>query len=160
MQTERLDKAGTTNSIACAIHCAVSPLVLPLLPLTAGRLVGPTLEWLFVAMSLVVGVASLTHSYRVVHRDWRAMFLFIAGFAALMSVRVFELPGALEPIGVFGAAAMIVSAHVLNLRLGRSRRGNGCGCACHDDKATADGNRTRAENSSSRSEIAVPLSSG
>jgi hypothetical protein len=135
MLTERLDTAGGTTSVVCAIHCALSPLLLPLLPLTSRRLIGPTVEWGFVAIALMLGTVSLSHSFRVVHRDWRAIGLFIAGFAVLMSVRVLEPPGALEPLGVFGAALFIVAAHALNLRLGR-RHATACACACHVDVTT------------------------
>ena len=128
MHTKRLDHAGSTVSIACAIHCALSPLVLPLIPLTASRFVGPTLEWGFVTSSLILGVVSLGHSYRVIHRDWRAMALFVAGFTVLMIVRILEPRGVIEPIGVFGAAALIVAAHVMNLRLRRTRGANACAC--------------------------------
>jgi hypothetical protein len=131
MHTERLDRAGSTTSVLCAIHCALSPLVLPLLPLTASRLIGPTLEWSFVALALVLGISSLTHSYRAIHRDGRAIMLFGLGFAALMAVRVVEPEGPIEPVMVFCAATLIVSAHLLNLRMGRSA--TGCGCPCGDD---------------------------
>jgi hypothetical protein len=139
MHAEHLDKAGSATSIACAIHCALSPLVLPLLPLTLGHLAGPALEWGFVATSLALGTASLSHSYRVVHRDWRAISLFISGFAVLMVVRILEPPGTFEPIGVFGATSLIVSAHVLNMRLGRRRQEKPCGCACHGDTGARGG---------------------
>jgi hypothetical protein len=135
MLTERLDKAGGTTSVVCAIHCALSPVLLPLLPLTSRRLIGPTVEWGFVAIALMLGTVSLSHSFRVIHRDWRAISLFILGFGVLMSVRVLEPPGALEPIGVFGAAFMIVAAHALNLRLSR-RHATACACACHVDVTT------------------------
>jgi len=135
MHTERLDKAGGTTSVACAVHCALSPLILPLLPLTSRRLVGPTLEWGFVAVTLILGTVSLSHSFRVIHRDWRAIGLFIFGFAVLMSVRALEPPGAVESLGVFGAALLIVAAHALNLRLGR-RHATACACACHVDVTT------------------------
>src|SRR5882672_2718076 len=105
--TATLDRAGRATSIVCAIHCALSPLVLPLLPLTASRFAGPKLEWAFVATSLALGITSLSHSYRVIHRDWRAMALFGAGFTALMLVRVLEPPAAVESVGVFVAAALI-----------------------------------------------------
>jgi hypothetical protein len=119
-------------SIACAIHCALSPVVLPLIPLTASRVVGPTLEWGFVTTSLLLGIVSLGHSYRVIHRDGRAMALFVVGFTILMVVRFVEPRGLLEPIGVFGAAAMIVAAHAMNLRLQRTSGTNACACPCHE----------------------------
>ncbi|MDB4915766.1 MAG: MerC protein [Gemmatimonadetes bacterium] len=145
MHTERLDKAASATSIACAVHCALSPLVLPLLPLAAGHIVGPALEWTFVMISLVLGTSSLTHSFRVVHRDWRALLLFTAGFAVLLSVRVAEPPGTLEALGVFGAASLLVAAHVLNLRLGRSHREHACRCACHQAEAGSAEESAHAE---------------
>lgn len=131
MHTERLDRAGSTTSVLCALHCALSPLVLPLLPLTASRLIGPTLEWGFVAVALLLGVSSLTHSYRAIHRDRKAIMLFGLGFSVLMAVRILEPDGPTESAIVFCATTLIVSAHLLNLRLGRSA--TGCSCPCGDD---------------------------
>jgi hypothetical protein len=117
MLSTRLDHVGRVTSILCAIHCALSPFVLPLLPLMASRFVGPTLEWGFIATTLLLGHLSLVHSYRVIHRDMRAMALFGAGFTILMIVRIWEPRGVIEATGMFGAAVLIVSAHGLNLRL-------------------------------------------
>jgi hypothetical protein len=139
----RLDRAGAMASIACAIHCAISPLILPLLPLMAGRLAGPAMEWAFVAVSFILGVSSLAHSYRVLHRDGRAMALFATGFAMLLLSRVFEPKGIVEPLAVFGAASLIVSAHLLNLHL---RHGTlvgdwTCPCPCMSSDPTVHDTR-------------------
>jgi hypothetical protein len=126
----RLDRAGALASIACAIHCAISPLILPLLPLMAGRLAGPAMEWTFVAVSFILGGSSLAHSCRALHRDARAVTLFATGFTLLLVVRVWEPKGIVEPVAVFGAAALIVSAHLLNLHLRRVRQVGVWTCPC------------------------------
>ena len=133
MRTDRLDKAATATSFTCAVHCALSPLLLPLLPLASRQFVGVTLEWAFALLTLALGVISLGHSYRVVHRDPRTLALFVTGFTALMIVRVWEPPPRVEWIAIIAAASIIIAAHVLNLRLHRRAQAPGqCGCSCHD----------------------------
>jgi hypothetical protein len=125
MQRARLDQAGTATSVACAIHCAVSPFLLPLLPLMGRRVVGPTLEVAFALLALGLGVISLGHSYRAVHRDPRTLLFFFTGFTTLMLVHWFNPRPAIEAVGIGAAASLIVGSHVLNLRLCHSRRGHG-----------------------------------
>lgn len=132
MHADRLDRAGTGTSLACAVHCALSPFLLPLLPLANRHFVGATLEWAFALLSLALGVISLGHSYRAVHRDPRTLVLFVTGFTALMVVRVLEPPARVEWIAVLAAASFIIAAHLLNVRLRRGVHQGHCRCPCHD----------------------------
>jgi hypothetical protein len=132
MQTKQLDRAGTVTSMLCAVHCAAAPFLLPLLPFALGRFVGPALEASFAGISLILGVWSLGHSFRAVHRDVRALALFAVGFTLLMAARFAEPPGSIEPLMVGVAAALIVAAHTLNLRLVHRRGPGACPCPCHD----------------------------
>lgn len=133
---DRLDRAGTTASVVCAIHCAISPLILPLLPLALGRAVGSGFEWIFVCLTLMLGVSSLAHSYRAMHGNWRPLALFTLGFTLLLGGRVLEERLAIPDLAlVIPAASLMITAHVLNLRLRRSRvSGAICQCPCHGEE--------------------------
>lgn len=133
LRLNRLDQAGCAASVACAIHCAISPLILPALPLVAGRVVGPGMELGFAGLSLVIGVASLHHSYRAVHRTPTPLLLFVAGFTVLVVVRRLPLPESIPEWAITAvAASLIVSAHVVNLRARRTVNPGECACPCHD----------------------------
>jgi hypothetical protein len=55
-----LDAAGTAAALACAVHCALMPLALTLLPLAGlGFLADEAVEWALVGLSAVLGVTSL-----------------------------------------------------------------------------------------------------
>lgn len=56
-----MDAGGATASLLCAIHCALMPILVTLLPLVGlGFLASETTEWVVVALSGVLGVSSLT----------------------------------------------------------------------------------------------------
>jgi len=129
------DRVAVWTSVACAIHCALTPLLLPLLPYAVGGFVGEGTEHAFRGLALVLGVLSLGHSYRVVHRRWLPLGLFVGGMALLFAAS-FQTSAhpARELILVLVGASAIVAAHTINLGLrSAARSAVGCGCACHDD---------------------------
>jgi hypothetical protein len=118
-----LDSAGVAASCACAAHCALTPLVLGLLPL-AGLvpLAGEGAEWAFVAVAIAVGLASLLPSYIRRHGQARPLVLFAAGAALLLSARLLlEDDIKIEVPAAVAGALLIASAHVSNLKLCRTR---------------------------------------
>ncbi|HEX3867613.1 MAG TPA: MerC domain-containing protein [Gemmatimonadaceae bacterium] len=129
------DRVAVWTSVACAIHCALMPLVLPLLPYAIGGVVGRGTEHAFRGLALVLGILSLGHSYRVVHRRWMPLGLFVCGMALLFSATLqTSAHSARELLLVLIGASSIIAAHVVNLRLRANvRAGLACGCACHDD---------------------------
>jgi hypothetical protein len=132
---EAPDRVAVWTSVACAIHCALTPLLLPLLPYAVGGYVGEGTEHAFRGLALVLGVVSLGHSYRVVHRRWLPLGLFVCGMALLFTASLqTSAHSARELFLVLVGASAIVSAHTVNLRLRSAvRPAAGCGCGCHDD---------------------------
>jgi hypothetical protein len=127
-----LDWLGAATSGVCALHCALTPLVLAALPLAARQIISSALlEWMFVAVSLVLGLGSLGHAYRAVHGRASTLVLFLCGLLLLVLARAMaERAPRLESAGVFAGAALLVGAHVLNLALCRRCQVTGpCGCA-------------------------------
>ena len=130
----RMDRIATGCSAACAVHCAITPVVLPLVPMAFGRVLGPGLEWGFVSVSLLLGTVSLGHSYRAVHRDNRPLIGFVIGMVILLSSKGFpERWVAAELAAVAAGASCIIAAHVQNLRLRRLVRDDECACPCHSE---------------------------
>jgi hypothetical protein len=127
-----MDRVATIAAGACAVHCMLAPVVLPILPLIAGRFVGPGLEWGFTGISMTLGIASLGHSYRALHRSRVPLIWFCLGFALLIAAKFMNVV-AVELSTVAAGASCIMFAHILNLRMrGKFIAGRGCGCPCHD----------------------------
>jgi uncharacterized membrane protein len=129
MMTEgdRLDRLGAAASLACAVHCAVMPLLVSLLPLVGlSFLAKEQTEWALICLSLSLGSLSLLPSYARKHRRLRPLSLFAFGgsliITALLSV---EEGTRLEAPAMTLGALMIACAHMVNRRLCRS-----C-VACH-----------------------------
>jgi hypothetical protein len=115
----KLDRCGATVSLACAVHCAVMPLAVGLLPLLGlCFLADEQTEWAFVIVALGLGVASLLPSYLRRHQQARPLLLFGGGTCLLLGARLFlaeESPLEL-PAAVLGAL-LLAGAHLINRRL-------------------------------------------
>ena len=78
-----LDRLGATGSLVCAIHCALLPLVIALLPsLGIATWLGEGFERGFVTFATLLGIFTLVWGYRR-HREVRALGMLIPGLAAL-----------------------------------------------------------------------------
>jgi hypothetical protein len=121
---ETLDKVGATASLLCAIHCALMPLVITLLPLVGlSFLADSRVEWALIALSATLGVTSLCLGYRE-HRSRRALGVLGAGLGLLALGRIMEQYSTTPwgvPIVVLGGVT-IAGAHLLNRLLCQSCR--------------------------------------
>lgn len=118
----RLDKVGATASLVCAIHCAVMPILVTLLPLVGlSFLANQWAEWVLVGCSAVLGVSSLCLGYRE-HKSRRALAVLSGGIALLVLGRIMEQSHG----GVWGVVIVVLggvtvaSAHFVNRRLCQS----------------------------------------
>ncbi len=141
-KAESLDAAGATASLLCAIHCALMPFVVTLLPLVGlSFLASETTEWLLLALSATLGISSLCLGFRA-HRSRRALAVLAVGLALAATGRIAEhggstpflphLPGvALLVVG----GVLVALSHGLNFYLCRA-----ClACHVHDDCKHAGG---------------------
>ncbi len=110
---------GFAASFLCAVHCALLPLVLALLPafgLKAGGWID--IDQAFVVFATLLGATTLTLGYRR-HRAFHAWALLLPGLA-LVWAGAFT---ALHTHSLLHAAVMttggllLAAAHLLNLRL-------------------------------------------
>ena len=109
-----LDVMGATASMVCAVHCAVVAVFLGALPAAASFLAAPWVEWVFLALSTIIGVGALLPGYRQ-HRQRAPLLLFAGGIAMLATLRaVHAAPSAGEMLVVIAAATCLVSAHWQN----------------------------------------------
>ena len=115
-----LDRLGATGSLLCAIHCALLPLLLALLPsLGIAAWLGGDFERGFVLFATFLGLFTLVWGYRR-HHVVRALGLLLPGLAILwFSVLYAPLHHALIPHAItmtFGGT-LVGLAHLANLRL-------------------------------------------
>ena len=128
-----LDRAGTFLSAACALHCALIPLALALIPsmtlallswhdprhrMAMGLLQASRWEWLFVLVALLVGAGSLGFGY-LRHRSARPGLLLAAAAVsfALAIASPLSANALLHASFAVLAGLALAGGHLLNLRL-------------------------------------------
>ena len=115
-----LDRIGATGSIVCAIHCALLPLAIAVLPsLGIAVWLGDGFEQAFVLFATLLGLFSVVWGYRR-HGAIRALGLLVPGLAALWAgVLYAPLHHALVPhaVAMTLGGTLVGLAHVANLRL-------------------------------------------
>jgi hypothetical protein len=119
-QSSLLDRLGATGSLLCAIHCALLPAVIALLPsLGIAAWLGDGFERGFVAFATFLGLFTIVWGYRR-HRAVRALWLLLPGLAALWFATGYApLHHAVVPHAIvmtFGGT-LVGLAHLANLRL-------------------------------------------
>ena len=115
-----LDRVGATGSLLCAVHCALTPLLLASLPALGVTVwFNGSLEWALVLFVTLLGLFSLGWSYRR-HRALHALALLVPGLLALWAGLLYPpLHESVVPHAVvmtFGVT-LVGLAHLVNLRL-------------------------------------------
>lgn len=117
-----LDKAGAAASLTCAIHCAVLPLVITLLPLLGLTfLADERLEWGLLGLSALLGVSSLCLGFRE-HGRRHALVILAIGLSLIALGHISEERerGRSAVLVVFLGGSTIALSHLLNRRLCRA----------------------------------------
>ncbi len=84
IKTGSLDRAGMLASTICAIHCALIPLLLGVLPVIGlGWIAHSWFEWTMVSIAALVGTAALTRGHAQ-HRRHTAWCFFIPGIILVL----------------------------------------------------------------------------
>ena len=111
------DAFGIAASVACAIHCAVLPLILSSLPLFGINIIeNQGFEFLMIALAFVVGVYSLYHGRKKHHHSYYPMVLFAAGISLLFIKSMLHSHTLML---LLPAVSLVVIAHYLNYKLCR-----------------------------------------
>jgi hypothetical protein len=125
-----IDSLGTTVSMACAIQCAVLPLLVGVLPLLGlGFFVGDGIEKIFVATSIIIAVSSFSWGFRY-HRRFH-IFVFLVSAVALISIGWLGIDELYETPIVISGTLVLAAGHFLNRRLCRLCK------ECADEQASA-----------------------
>lgn len=111
------DRLGLSAAWLCALHCALWPLLLALLPaLGVWGWVG--LEQGFVAFAAVLGVTSLAIGFRR-HRTFRAFWFLLPGLVLLITASMTHVHDhvVLHAVMMTAGGLLVGLAHLINLRL-------------------------------------------
>ncbi len=102
-------------SAACMVHCVVLPLLILALPvLTAWLSIPESAHLWLLAFAAPAAAVALSLGYRL-HRQWPPV---VAGACSLTLLTIAILfGGATETVLTVAGSILIVSAHLLNLRL-------------------------------------------
>jgi hypothetical protein len=104
-----IDSAGVIFSVVCAVHCALTPVLLALIPFSGLDVIDHSMK---IAMVALAGVAISWGA--VSHRSYRALPPMFVGIA-LLGTAEYWLTDYHVPISLAGAAALIL-AHVFNAK--------------------------------------------
>jgi hypothetical protein len=126
-----LDRLGATGSLLCAIHCALLPVLIALLPsIGIAAWLGEDFERGFVLFATLLGTFTLVWGYRR-HREVRALGLLLPGLLLLwLGVLYAPLHHALVAHAVtmtFGGS-LVGLAHLANLRLNHAAHRHDATC--------------------------------
>jgi hypothetical protein len=109
------DAMGIATSVACAIHCALLPVMMSTLPIFGINIIHNVFfEWGMILLAFAVGSYSLFHGYVKHHRSSLPILIFSIGFAFLILKQLFHQYeiGLLIP-----AVILIIGAHFYNYQL-------------------------------------------
>ena len=114
------DFLGISTSLACAIHCAVLPLVVTTLPVLGINIIHNLFfEWGMIALAFFIGAYSLRHGYKTHHHKAFPFVLFFSGCMFLILKQVFVQH---EYLFLTAAVLLIVTAHFLNFKYCRQSK--------------------------------------
>jgi MerC mercury resistance protein len=121
------DVLGVTTSLACAIHCAVLPMVLTSLPIFGINIVNNTaFEYFMILLALFIGCCSLWHGYRKHHHNFMPLLVFFLGGLLLFAKQIWHTQ---QFWLLLFAIIFIITAHLFNCRSCRVQNpghGNEC----------------------------------
>ncbi|UEG50638.1 MerC domain-containing protein [Ferruginibacter lapsinanis] len=109
------DAMGIATSVACAIHCAILPIIATSLPIFGINIIhNQIFEWGMIALAFVVGSYSLFHGYIKHHHSLSPVLIFAVGFVFLLLKQIFHQH---EIWFLIVAVIFIISAHYYNYTL-------------------------------------------
>jgi len=111
------DAMGITTSVACAIHCAILPLLFSSFPLFGINILHNIyFEVLMIALAAGIGFYTFYHSFKKHHHSYRPAILFGIGLFFLIAKQISHQ---WEWILLIPAVIFIITAHYLNFKMCR-----------------------------------------
>ena len=121
------DWLGIATSLACAIHCALLPVLMSSLPLFGINIIHNVyFEWGMIVLAFAVGSYSLFHGVVKHHHSALPVLMFTAGFIFLLLKQFFHQ---FENWLLLPAVLLIITAHFYNYRLCQKSK-----CVSHHHK--------------------------
>ncbi|MDR6991514.1 MULTISPECIES: MerC domain-containing protein [Luteimonas] len=122
---QRADRVGFAASFLCAVHCALLPVALALLPafgLNVGGWVD--IDQAFVVFATLLGATTLTLGWRR-HRAFHAWAMLIPGLVLVWAGAFTHLHDhtTTHAVVMTIGGLLLAGAHLLNLRLTHTRAG-------------------------------------
>ena len=128
--TRIADRFGATASFLCAVHCAVLPLVIAVLPaLGLGFLADHRFERAFIAFASLLALTTLFLGFRR-HQRFRAFWFLAPGIVLLTAGIIVDSDGTplVHALLVACGGSLVALAHLTNLRLAHGHvHGPACG---------------------------------
>jgi MerC mercury resistance protein len=111
------DALGISASLACAIHCAILPMLYSSLPLFGVNIIDNVFfEYFMIALAFAIGAFSLWHGYKKHHHSLLPLAIFSIGMILLLAKQVwhqYQIPLLVV------AVILIVIAHFRNYKMCR-----------------------------------------
>jgi hypothetical protein len=108
------DALGIAASLACAIHCAILPLVLTSLPVMGINIIDNVgFEYGMIFLAMIIGFYSLWHGYRQHHHKLLPSVFFGMGIILLFLKQTFHSH---QLYYLVPAVVLIIAAHLINYR--------------------------------------------
>jgi hypothetical protein len=108
------DALGIATSLACAIHCALLPLLFTSLPIFGVNVIENMIfEVIMVLLAFFIGIYSLYHGWKKHHHSILPMIVFSVGFLFLV-LKLFFVQ--YENWLLIPAVVLIISSHIINYR--------------------------------------------
>jgi hypothetical protein len=111
------DALGIVTSVACAIHCAVLPLLISSLPLFGINIIDNVyFEYFMIVSAFLIGIYSLYHGFKKHHHSYFPLIIFSIGFVLLFAKQVWHKQ---QVWLLIPAVILIITAHFINFRFCR-----------------------------------------
>lgn len=113
------ERLGLMATGVCAVHCALTPLLVSLLPMIGlGALLNPQVEWGLVGLAIALGAGTIVPAYWHHHHRVAPVVLFVIGAACLLGAHAIVPHGSVAEIPTaFLGAIGLTSAQIVNARL-------------------------------------------
>jgi hypothetical protein len=106
------DALGIAASIACAIHCAVLPLVISSLPILGINIINNFwVEIFMIVLAMGIGLYSLTHGFKKYHNSRLPIIFFLGGMVLIMLKQILH---AFQLWLLVPGVILVIIAHYLN----------------------------------------------
>ena len=115
-----LDRAGMSASLACAVHCAIFPLLLAALPaIGLAWLDSAWVDWTMVVLAAVIALRAHRGGFRV-HRRCLPAGVAVAGLLVIVTTICLLKGNASHHYIQASGAVVVASSHFLNRHLCRN----------------------------------------